>query len=76
MLFITEEAKEKYYDYIESALKTVKKSYIITEEIADILYDVADDIYNMYMAKTLLQQSRRDDVRLFIKDIKREKYID
>ena len=47
----------------------------ITEEIADILYDVADDIYNMYMAKTLLQQSRRDDVRLFIKDIKQEKYF-
>ena len=39
MLFITEEAKEKYYDYIESALKTVKKSYFITEEIAEKLAD-------------------------------------
>ncbi len=39
MLFVTEEAKEKYCDYIDEALTNAEKSYVITEEIAEKLAD-------------------------------------
>ena len=39
MLFVTEEAKEKYWDYIKEPLETAKKSFIVTEEIAEKLAD-------------------------------------
>ena len=39
MLFVTEEAKVKYLDYIAEALKSTQKSYVITDEIAEKLAD-------------------------------------
>jgi TrmH family RNA methyltransferase len=39
MLFVTEEAKEKYWDYIKEPLEMAKKSFIVTEEIAEKLAD-------------------------------------
>jgi TrmH family RNA methyltransferase len=39
MLFVTEEAKEKYWDYIKEPLETAKKSFIVTEEVAEKLAD-------------------------------------
>jgi TrmH family RNA methyltransferase len=39
MLFVTEEAKEKYWDYIKEPLEMAKKSFIVTEEVAEKLAD-------------------------------------
>ena len=39
MLFVTEEAKEKYWDYIKEPLETAKKSFVVTEEVAEKLAD-------------------------------------
>ena len=39
MLFVTEEAKEKYCEYINEALTSAQKSFVITEEIAEKLAD-------------------------------------
>ena len=36
---VTEEAKEKYWDYIKEPLETAKKSFIVTEEVAEKLAD-------------------------------------
>ncbi len=39
MLFVTEEANEKYKEYIEVILNSTKKAFIISEEIAEKLAD-------------------------------------
>ena len=39
MLFVTEEAKEKYWDYINEAIKSAQKSFVVTEEVAEKLAD-------------------------------------
>jgi len=39
MLFVTEEAKEKYWNYIKEPLEMAKKSFIVTEEVAEKLAD-------------------------------------
>jgi TrmH family RNA methyltransferase len=39
MLFVTEDANEKYGEYIEVILKSTKKAFIISEEIAEKLAD-------------------------------------
>lgn len=39
MLFVTEEAKEKYCDYIKEAINSAQKSFVVTEEVAEKLAD-------------------------------------
>jgi TrmH family RNA methyltransferase len=39
MLFVTEEAKEKYWDYINEAIKSAQKSFVVTKEVAEKLAD-------------------------------------
>lgn len=39
MLFVTEEAKEKYWDYVNEAINSAQKSFVVTEEIAEKLAD-------------------------------------
>ena len=39
MLFVTEDANEKYYDYIKVILKSTQKAFIISTEIAEKLAD-------------------------------------
>lgn len=39
MLFVTEEAKDKYSDYINEAIKSAQKSFVVTEEVAEKLAD-------------------------------------
>ena len=36
MLFVTEEAKDKYSDYINEAIKSAQKSFVVTEEVANL----------------------------------------
>lgn len=39
MLFVTEESKEKYAEYISDILKSTKKAFVITKEIAEKMSD-------------------------------------
>ncbi|MBQ4103772.1 MAG: RNA methyltransferase [Clostridia bacterium] len=39
MLFVTEEATEKYCDYINEAINSAQKSFVVTEEVAEKLAD-------------------------------------
>ena len=39
MLFVTEEAKDKYYDYIKDIINSTEKAFVITNEIAEKLSD-------------------------------------
>lgn len=39
MLFVTEEANDKYSDYIKDIIKSTKKAFIITNELAEKLSD-------------------------------------
>ena len=39
MIFVTEEAKEKYSLYIDDALNSAQKSFIVTEEVSEKLAD-------------------------------------